>query len=305
MAKRKLEQSDDWYPIHRGPFLFAPHFLTVSEWFLEFNRVVRISLLDTKAMASIDKPRSGRQMLIKFPKSEMMIDGDGGMFFVDQLGQSEAEDDDGFWNYWSGPGGTPTQFFEELRDPANVRKIGTDYESIFRFSELLYLRMTKRFEKALKSGFAKLTAYIGTPFGERTLLEPWQLKHIKLVGRERERYFEDDHDLDEGISQDGKKIFGLGVTPIIRPVSASFAAPEVVGRPRGRRRSIDREQLQNLMLDLVRKKGIPSAKTPKWTRELLVKAVMSQMQVGRTTVFENIPSVIEKFKEERGRKGLR
>jgi hypothetical protein len=78
MAKRKPDQSEDRYPIHRGPFLFAPHFLTVAEWFSDFNRIAQKALSDAKATATIERPRDGRLMLVKFPESEMTVDGDGG-----------------------------------------------------------------------------------------------------------------------------------------------------------------------------------------------------------------------------------
>jgi len=305
MAKRETERTQEHYPLHRGPFLFAPHFLAVSEWFPEFNRIIERTLSDASAVGTIGKPRDGRQALIKFSVSEMMIDGDGGLFFVDQLGSFEAKDfDDSFWNFWSGPCGAPRQFFEELHDPVNVGKIGADYRAVRAFSNLLYFRMKHRFEKALKCGIAEITARLATPFNDRSVLEPWQLKCMELVKRQRERYFEDDRDLDKAIGQDGTKVFGLGVTLAYGTLAASGVA-ELAMRPRGRRPSVDRVKLDELMIELIRKRGVPSRKTPRWTNELLVKAVKERMKVGRTTILENLPSVIAALKKERSSAGFR
>jgi hypothetical protein len=307
VPKSVVYQAKDQYPIHRGPFLFAPHFLTPPEWFPNFSRLIEKALLAVKAKATIVKPTdsNGRCVRIEFSNAEMTIDGDAGIFFVDKLGTSKLDFDEMPFPDWSGPCGVPRQYFRELSQPDYIARLDHDHKNVCKFSSLLYRWMKHRFAKAQAQGIARLTARVGRPFAKPTIIDAWQLQHLRLVEKEREKYFEDDRDLDDAIGSDGTKIFGLGVTPVIRSLGAEPAEPEAVMKPRGRRPSIDHAKLHVLIVGLIRKRGIPGRKNPRWTGELLVKAVKSQMQVGRTAILKTLPSVIAEYKKELGRNDLR
>jgi hypothetical protein len=309
MAKHGPKLVKDRYPLHRGPFLFAPHFLTVSEWFPDFHRLIEKVLLDVNVTATILKPYEGRQARIEFSEAEMTIDGDGGIFFVDKLGTSNLPFEEMTSDDWSGPCAAPRQFFEELRDPRYIALLGNDYKVVCKFADLLYRRMEHRFGKALKNGLGQVTARIGSQFAEPTDIDAWQLGYLNVIQKERERYFSDDRDFDEAVARDGTRLFGLGVAPIIvgDTVSAN-AHHEKASGTRGRKPTVNYDELHRVMLALIRTKGIPGPKKPNWTGALFVKAVRAQIgstAPGRTTIFENLRPVIAAFKKHQSSMGFR
>lgn len=299
---------EDRYPLHRGPFLFGPGFLTVESWYPSFHELI-VQVLDqvnVSARISRSAEWDGRQALVEFSGVEMVIDGDGGLFWVDSLGMRNVEFDATTEEDWTGPAGAPDVFFRELDTEENIGRLGPDYRDVRKFSHRLFLKMRHRFESSLASGAAMITAMVGSEFVARSLLEPWQTRYLTIKEIERESWFTDDRTLDEAVGRDGTKLFGLAVVPesasarpVVHPISRSAKGK------RGRKPTIDHQRLSEVMLDLMRKRGVPDSRTPNWTGEIFAKQVKAKLGVGRTTILENLPPVIERYRKELQHKGFR
>jgi hypothetical protein len=165
--------------------------------------------------------------------------------------------------------------------------------------------MEQRFKNALKSGEALVSACIGSPLAERSDIEAWKLHYLKLVEKERELFFSDDRNLDQAVSDDGIKIFGLAITPLVMSSSLGRTAVTMAKEKRGRPVVIDRTRLDGVMLDLLRSRGIPSPKKPNWTGKIFVEHVRKTMKVGGTTIRKNLRSLIENNKKQLQHGGFR
>jgi hypothetical protein len=300
-------RSKELYPLHCGPFLFSPQFLTAADWFQNFSELIEKVLLDAHMTATLSKGSGSRSALVKFSNCEMTVDGDGGLFFLDELGFSDIPfDDDRIpFSDWYCPCGKPPVFLEELQEPDTIARLGAEHRGISKFSSILYLRMKHRFEKALKQGTAQISACLGSPFTERSEIEAWKLSHLKLVEKERESFFTDDRELDQAVSDDGIKIFGLAITPLVTSSAVARTAVTTAKGKRGRRRTIDRQRLEDVMLDHIRKRGIPGPKKSNWTGRIFAKQVAKELGVGCTTVTDNLRPVIEKYNKQLQRSGFR
>lgn len=300
-------RSKELYPLHRGPFLFSPQFLTAADWFQNFSQLIEKVLLDAHMAATLSKGSGSRSVLVKFSNCEMTVDGDGGLFFLDDLGFSDIPfDDDRIpFSDWYSPCGEFPVFLEELQESATIARLGAEHRGISKFSSMLYLRTRHRFESALKQGAAEISACLGSPFAERSSIEAWKLSHLKLIKKERESFFIDDRELDRAVSDDGINIFGLAITPLVTSSAVARTAVTTAKGKRGRKPTIDRQHLQDVMLDHVRKRGVPGPKTPNWTGEILARQLKKELGVGRTTVLENLPPVIEKYNKQLRHGGFR
>jgi hypothetical protein len=310
MAIRKFKPGDtefkDRYPIHRGPFLFGPQFLSEAAWFPNFERLIEDILERINGKASIVRPYASgfRVARVEFAHVEMTIDAQGGIFSVDQLGSSELPFEE-MPTFSVGPCGAPEQFFVELKEPQYVNLMGPDFKQVKEFSVLLYRLMKHRFRKATENGFAQVAAYVGDPFSDLRPLEFWQLQHIRIKPTDREEYYTDDRKLDEAVGDGGIKIFGLGVAPLsaVRTDTGVLAIAISGARraTRGRKKSVDYESIDKVGLELMRVRGKPNQSTPTWNNEVFQKAVRERLgpsAPSRNTVLKIIPPLIKKFDKQ-------
>jgi hypothetical protein len=302
---RDIKLEGRLFPLHRGPFLFGPSFLSTSDWFLEFRSLMERILAQLNISGKIVQPSDGRLARIEIGAVEITIDGGGGIFTVNELGLWDSDEHD--YSHWVGPFGTPEQFLVQLNDQTNIDLLGSDHRSVQDFSELLFKYMSLRFEKALQDGLGQLTARMDSPFSPTTALDFWQRRYLKLVEKDREKYLVEDMDLDAAIGHGGKKIYGLGVLPLNS--NTAISAQEKFGKAasRGRKRTVDYAGLDEIMLNLLRQRGIPSPKKPNWTGDMLAKAVISELgkkAPSRATILNNLALVKERFKKEQSRKDL-
>jgi hypothetical protein len=199
------------FPLHRGPFLFAPQFLTTSSWYSNFDALIKDISREQEidVVVSSYSQRDTARAVVTFSRTDLIIDSQGGLFWVDPIGYRYAEDD--FVSNFCGPSGVPRKFFRDLEDPSLVVHLNDDRIPISRFSEVLYRAMTNRFNRALRDGIAELVCCIGSPLAEATVLDPSKLKYLKLLPKDRESAFEVDNELDDGVASDGTQIFCLGI----------------------------------------------------------------------------------------------
>jgi hypothetical protein len=135
---------EDRYPLHRGPFLFSPQFLTVADWFQNFSSLIEKVFLDIGVSADFIRGYGNRSAVIKFSNCEMTVDGEGGLFSIDDLGFSDRlrlPGNDDFLEGWSGPGGAPDQFFRDLGDRRYVSHLGANYKNVSKFSSMSVVRI--------------------------------------------------------------------------------------------------------------------------------------------------------------------
>jgi hypothetical protein len=300
-------RSKELYPLHRGPFLFSPQFLTAADWFQNFSQLIEKVLLDAHMAATLSKGSGSRSVLVKFSNCEMTVDGDGGLFFLDDLGFSDIPfDDDRIpFSDWYSPCGEFPVFLEELQESATIARLGAEHRGISKFSSMLYLRMRHRFESALKQGAAEISACLGSPFAERSSIEAWKLSHLKLIKKERESFFIDDRELDRAVSDDGINIFGLAITPLVTSSAVARTAVTTAKGKRGRKVEIDYKRLNEVTLDLLRKRGVPGPKKPNWTGKIFVKHVMRKVKAGETMIRENLRSIIKNQEKQLPHSGFR
>lgn len=307
-TKPPVDRSKELYPLHRGPFLFSPRFLTASDWFQNFSDLIGKVLLEVGVNANLVRGPGDRCAIIKFTNFDMTVDGDGGLFFLDDFGFSDRvllPEDDNFLDGWSGPCGAPDQFFQELGDHSHILQLGADYKGIRRFSSRLYLLMEQRFKNALKSGEALVSACIGSPLAERSDIEAWKLHYLKLVEKERELFFFDDRNLDQAVSDDGIKIFGLAITPLVTSSAVARTAVTTAKGKRGHPVVIDHNRLNEVILDLLRTRGIPGPKRPNWTGRIFIEHVRKTMKVSGTVIRENLRLLIDNNKKQLQHSGFR
>jgi hypothetical protein len=289
------------YPVHRGPFLFAPHFLTEEQWFPEFYSLIEQVLAQVEVTAEIVHLYEGRHARIIFSKAEMTIDGQGGLFVVDELGSSYKEDG------WLGPLGTPDRFLRELEEKQSIDQLGHDYRNIQSVATLLARSMSNRFKKALQSGLAQLTARKGSPFSDPCILETWQLRYLKINDEDREDFLTDDLELDEATGSDDTKLFGLGVaaTQLMLGPDTAVSTPRVTRR--GPKQTVDHDKVESVMHSLLRQRGRPSPKTPMWTGEIFARVVREKMgsaAPSRATILKKLPLAFEKYRRELSSNGF-
>jgi hypothetical protein len=190
------------FPLHRGPFLFGPNFLSKAEWPAAFRCLVERVLAQVQVSAEIICEPNDRTARIAFNAVEMIVDGAGGIFSVDERG-SWGLDDDG--SGWCGPFGPPEQFFRELEEPENVARLGDDYRDLRDFAQLLYRYMEKHFERALEEGIAQVKACIDKPPAPVTSIPFQQMPYLRLIDRKSpaESYLKEDLQLDEYVTEEG------------------------------------------------------------------------------------------------------
>ena len=290
------------YPLHRGPFLFAPHFLTGENWFPEFHSLIERVLAHLELSALVVKEQEGRHALIRFSNSEFTIDGQAGLFSVDEISFSEKDD------AWTGPYGTPAVFLRQLRDREYAECLGSERDAIESFSMMLSRFMSQRFERAIQNGAAQITARIGSPFAEASEIELWQLDYFKINTDYRNDFMTEDFKLDEVVAKDGTKLFGIGFTPTM----AVDDVKNTVGKPsapkkRGRPVTVDHDALDYAILGQLHRKGIPMPSKPSWTGEIFAEAVRAELgrdAPKRTLILGKLPPLIQKYKRDLKNKGF-
>jgi hypothetical protein len=293
MAKGKPVLEPRIYPLHRGPFLFAPHFLSKTNWFGGFESLISDVLETSDITGKILNPYDGRQALIEIGAVEMTVDGDGGVFCVDQLGVCGSNDDDS--SRWSGPLAAPLQFFQEMDTDENVERLGSDYKNVCTFSKHLYQRMRNRFEKAIREGFAQIFASLDQPLNPLSSIEFHNLRHLRFVNVCRDTFLQEDFELDDAVTQDGRKAFGLGVSP------TGLSSPTMRKRP-GRKKQFKDADIDAEILVLLHKRGVPE-QGMKWNDTQLVNRVMkalgSKAPRSGNTIRKRIVPAIEKYETTR------
>jgi hypothetical protein len=290
---------DGPFPLHRGPFLFAPRFLSQSDWFPEFKLLIERVLEQLSITGKVYQPYDGRVAIVEFKKVEMRIDGGRGTFGVYELGYQSSEIED-FMKYWDGPDGLPTEFFIQFENPEFVTRLGSDYQNVCDFSDRLFVQLERRFNEALREGIGELTAHIGKQLAPLTVIDFRTLRHLQLRRLDRDFDADDNLELDQAISGDEEDLYDLGVRPTDLTVNpTSRAKPS--GRGPGRKRTYNFEAILGEMVELLRAKGIPGPKKPHWTGEMFVTALRKRLgdnAPGKSWIRAKLPLAIEKYKSQ-------
>jgi hypothetical protein len=305
MAKRAKNHSaitDGPFPLHRGPFLFAPRFLTKFAWFPEFHSLATAVLNDLGLKGNLLQfGETDRCAMIEFEKTELVIDGEGGVFALFERGFTASKSED-HMSHEHGPIGCPDQFFSELRELEETSFFFGDRKPIESFSSQIYRRMERRFEYSLRAGIAEISARVGSPISPPTVLDFRLLEYLEFRKFVREAFLSEDLDLDEAKLKNGTPLFLVGVAPTHRKAETSSTPP--VGR--GRQEKFPKDQIVDAIVAQLRLKGLPSDSTPAWTWEKIWRAVQEAWGQGdlpsRNTILGKKIPAIEKYKMLRTRK---
>ena len=279
------------FPIHRGPFVFGPHILSRAEWSITFQTLIKQVLAQANITGQVFCPSGDRLARIEFKTAEMIADGDGGMFAVNERGDWLTDDD---MSHWSGPFGPPKQFFRELDEPENVTRLGPDYQNVRDFALLLYRYMEIRFQRALEEGIAQITGCVERPPAPSIPIPFQQMPYLHLVERDSpdDFYLIEDLQLDEAVTKGGARVYCLGVVPVR---GAAVAALSV--KRRGPKRVHDEAAIDSTIIELLHQKGLPS-RAQRWTQSRLIEAVVARLGPNgprKSTVEKRIaPSIFKK-----------
>jgi hypothetical protein len=147
------------FPLHRGPFLFAPEFLSESDWYPNFQALIGEILFRRGIAAKLFRARA-RVARVEFGRFDMTINGQRGTFSV-QSANAEYSELDAAVDDQLAPTGPPAHFLKQLRDPYVAEYLHDDFTEIKWLAEDLIRQMRERFQKALEAGNAELTAHVG------------------------------------------------------------------------------------------------------------------------------------------------
>jgi hypothetical protein len=297
-------------PLHRGPFYFAPHFLSSRDDWLENFTTLLATAADQASCKAEILSRDGWQLQAKLNTLTFTIDAEGGMFGLEE----PDEDED-----WRGPdrfliAEIPSLFLERTEAEPIPEHLADDVRSARSMASWLHRAMKSRFERALENNDAQLEARFNSELSDFAKLDRDQFVLFDVIEKVREKIFERDDELDIAIAPaSGAKLFSVCVVPAeeitIRALEGAPGKDGSAGGKRGRPRSVDHGVLDEIMLGLMRKRGFPG-RTPAWNNERLQEAVVKQMAergltVSRPTVLKKIPLVIEMVKKERPHKHFR
>jgi hypothetical protein len=304
-AKSHNARTDGPFPLHRGPFLFAPRFLSESDWFPTFKLLIDRVLENLTINTKVYQTGGARIAIVEFAKAEMIIDGGRGTFSLYERGYQTSEIEDSM-DYWGGPEAVPAQFLKELENPESAALLDSDYENICNFSERIFTSMKRRFRLALQEGFAELTGRIGKQLAPLTVLDFRLLRRLQLKPLDRIFEEHDDLELDEAISGDEEPLYDLGIRATGLTVDpASKATPlisEASRRGPGRPPIFDFEAILPEMLALIGEKGFPSSKKRNWTGEMFVTALKKRLgdnSPEKSWIREKLPLAIARYKSDR------
>jgi hypothetical protein len=313
-AKRQNAKLDGPFPLHRGPFLFAPHFLSEANWYSEFQSLATRTLRDLKINAEIH-PNGRAELKVEFDKFELAIDGRHGAFGLFERGFSKAsgdvsKDDDFDLSQWMGPVCGPAQFLDELKNPEIIRILADEHKSIDDFASLIFVHMKKRFNKALREGIGEITGCVGSPASEPTVFDFRLLDYLKFNEVDRDPFSsEEDLVLDDAeVKTDGVLLFLLGVSPVRRGLKVSQEPDLTLGKRRGAPKIFEPDLIIEAIVKLLLAKGEPSAsKYGAWTWEALAKELKAGWGVSapsRNTIFNQKIPAIAKYKKLRAQKSF-
>jgi hypothetical protein len=283
------------FPIHRGPFLFGPHFLSRAQWSHLFQSLIEQVLTQANLSGKVFCQPNDRLARIEFATAEMTVDGAGRMFAVDERGSWDCvmNDDD---VHWSGPIGPPKQFFRELDEPQNVSMLGSDYQNVRKFTGLLHKYMEMRFKRALEEGIAQITACVERPPAPSIAIPFQQMPYLNIDDRESpaDAYLTEDLELDEAVTDDGARVYCLGVAPV-----HSAAVARIVAKRRGPKKRFTDADIDSAILQLLHAKGIP-LHHKHWNVTRLANTVVKTLSPDgphKSTVDKRIPPTIETYKK--------
>jgi len=302
---RKPEANVVRLPLHRGPFYFEPRFLVSPEdWFETFVVLATKALDHANCKAEILPAGDNWQVQVKLQTLIFTIDAEGGMFHLAEPSDEDLPHPDSF-----GFAEIPAMFQEGLEADRAPKHLADDAKAAGNIGEWLHRAMKYRFEHALKIGAAHFEARLGTEIAGFTSVDRDQLSLFEVDPIVREAFFEVDEKLDSATAREsGAKLFSLCVTASGKhatPVGASphlgvpdRGAPGRAGRPA----TIDNDALEEIALELLRAKGVPSPKKANWTSEVFAKTIMEKMaergfKVSRSSVLNKKPLIIQMFKK--------
>jgi hypothetical protein len=290
-------------PLHRGPFYFAPRFLSSrAAWFENFAALVTKAVEHAGYKAEISSPGDGWQVQAKLNALVFTIDAEGGMFGLAEPDEDEDWRPDRFW-----VAEIPALFVQGIEAEPIPEHLAHDARSARHIADWLHRVMKSRFERALENNDAHLEARFSSELSDFAKLDRDQSVLFDVDERVREKFFEKDDELDSATARaSGAKLFSFCVVPAKdMTIRALEEAPEKEGTAgkRGRPRSVDYNALDEVMLGLIRKRGIPKRTNAAWNNQRLQEMVVKQMaerglKVSRPTVLNKIPLVIEMFKKE-------
>ncbi|UGY17898.1 hypothetical protein HAP48_0010955 [Bradyrhizobium septentrionale] len=263
------------FPLHRGPFLFAPRFLSKGDWFREFKALIKETARNLRIEARVhDKGYADRMALIEFDCCEVAVDGIGGLFYLCERGYHDQEDF--VPKVWGGLLAPPDRFLEKLTDRQVASFLKSGHEEINTFCNALIRKMKMSFQRALQEGIAVVTCHLGGLNSPREPLDYRLLRRMKIKPINRESYLDEDLELDDALTEDGHRVYELGVSP--STISGTSAATQKTGPSKaGRRRQFDRDEIKRIMNELIKQRGHPRSDRPNWTVATFLEGVKSRM----------------------------
>jgi hypothetical protein len=219
------------FPVHRGPFLFGPEFLSSAGWSSSFQALLKQIIAQANLAGQVVCSSGDRLARIELKTVEIMVDGGSGMFAVNERGYWARPLDDLL--LWSGPCGPPKHFFRQLDEPRNVTLLRIEYQNVYDLVHLLYRHMEMRFQLALQEGIAQITACLESPPSTSVQIPLQQWPYLEVDERDLpiDPYLTEDLDLDEAVTKNGRRIYCLGVVPVRGALGASAAGtkPDAAG----------------------------------------------------------------------------
>jgi hypothetical protein len=289
------------FPLHRGPFLFAPEFLSESDWYPNFQALIGEILFRRGIAAKLFRARA-RVARVEFGRFDMTINGQRGTFSV-QSANAEYSELDAAVDDQLAPTGPPAHFLKQLRDPYVAEYLHDDFTEIKWLAEDLIRQMRERFQKALEAGNAELTAHVGKLSSLPVRLDFRLLQRLSLRPPKPDPDYrsEEDLQLDEGVADNGELFYLVGISPSVAGVRGKPASKPKSGRGPGwpPRHSI--EDYEPTIFELLKDVGVPSPTNPRCrTKSHFISVLMKRLGPKgprKTWIDENLSPVIKKYRK--------
>lgn len=271
-----------------------------------FDSLLKKAIRSAGCEAEIVSPGDGWQIQAKFKTVIFTVDAEGGTFGV---GEPDYDLDDLLWLVEP-----PSLFVSRLEAERTPKHLAEDISSVKAIAAWLHRSMTARFEQAVKNEEAHFVARFGNELAGFSEVAQDQLALFDVDEKERGLFFEVDGELDSATARSsGAKLFSLCVTPsgagqAMATDTSRQGRGSALGKA-GRPKKVAHDDLEEIGLELMRRKGVPHHKKANWTGEIFAKAVIEKMaerglSVSRPTVLNKKSLIIEKYKKELSHKHL-